>query len=104
MPNTPNLKIGNYPVGTTLWFSFYLKDRQGTPSDPDTLLLTLKSPTVGAALVTFDINDMTKVAVGSYYVDYAPNAVGTWHWRVASTGNPTLVDQGYITIVASNVG
>jgi uncharacterized protein YfaS (alpha-2-macroglobulin family) len=73
--------------------SFTFTDLSGAYSDPSTITLDILKPD-GTAETPVTQASMTKTAVGRWYALYTPETTGHYHYRVTTTGTPSLVTIG----------
>lgn len=78
--------------------TFYSDFSKVTPVDPGSVTLHLKSPS--GAEYTPTVSD--DAGVGNFSASKVMDEWGVWAWRW-ETSNPTIVDQGFVDIIPSNI-
>jgi hypothetical protein len=75
----------------------------GTPTDPTTVTLRVRTPSGTITVYTYGAAEITKVATGDYYKDLTVAESGTYVYRWEGAGNVTAVDEDSFFVAASAI-
>jgi hypothetical protein len=76
-------------------------DASNAPVDPDALSFKIKNPTGAITTYAYGGGAVVRQSQGSYYLDVACDAAGTWQYRAASTGSGQAAAEGSWSVAPS---
>lgn len=83
-----------YPLGQTVKVSTTFSTAAGTPANPTTVVLTVRSPSGDATTPT-----PTNTGTGIYEAILAPDEAGVWRYEFkGTTGTAVAVDASWFTV------
>ena len=85
-----------YP-GSMQKISMVFDDLAGADADPTTITLTIMKPDQTLETPITQAG-MVRESLGHWYALYTPPDDGRYHYRIATTGTPTVVDIFYFDI------
>lgn len=91
-------------VGTSVRIRPKIRDVDGDLVDPSEVEIKVERDDVQIVSEVYNggAGNVTREAVGIYYLDVAAATAGTYEWRVITT-NPTATAEGYFAVHASRL-
>jgi len=81
-----------YPPGTVVRLTFNTTVA-GTPTNPTTLVFTIRDPTGTRTVYTYPTN-ITRLSAGVHYVDWVTSTAGSHVYRFVATGTAASAVEG----------
>ena len=96
------VKVHN--IGDLVRITGNLATAAGVAVDPTALVCKVLSPAGTTTTYTYGTTAFpVQNAVGEYYVDVTPDAVGEWWYQFRSTGTGQAMDEGMFRVKASAI-
>lgn len=84
-----------YPVGDIVRITGEFADREGTPVDPEALILRVRPPDGATFVLTYGVDpELVRLSTGVYYADVEATTPGAWYSHFEAAGQP-VVEQGF---------
>lgn len=84
---------GRYYIHSNIRLTINYQDSSETDVDPTVVLCKTLSPSGVETTYTYGSSDgIGRDNTGDYYLDFAPNESGRWHFRWESSGDGTTYD------------
>ncbi len=82
-------------VGDEITITGILTEADGTPVDPDGLVVVVQAPNGTQTKYTLNgVNPPVRVAAGEYTATIVPDAPGEWLYQFRSSGTGRAMDEG----------
>lgn len=83
-----------YDIGDSARLSIAFTDRSGSPADPSTVAVTVRTPRGTVTTYTYAGGQVSRSGTGAYYFDVTATEAGSWIYRWAGTGALAVAESG----------
>ncbi len=87
--------MNSYDLGDQVRLSATFTDVDGAAVDPTVITVKWAAPNGAVTDLTYGVDlNVTQEETGVFYVDFVPDAAGTWAYRWESSGTVTAAAEG----------
>lgn len=90
--------MASYHIGDVVRVEGTLTDVDGVAVDPATVTVKVRPPTGATVTYTYAGGQVTRSALGVYFVDVSTTEAGRWTYQFLSTGTGQAMNERYFTV------